>query len=168
MTGPGGTDPGLSGGYGRVRLATRLAAELCDLAPAAWRARSYGAAVAERARVGDDVVLADAVADAWDLARTRPVPPDAVVARRGPAGTVVVANGRDWSLIASAGGPVLVLSDHSEQVARIDGDPLTVDELGVLVGELTGAARGEPPFDVDTLPSPPPLPWLRRDHADPS
>ena len=145
----------------RRALAARLAGELCELSAGAWAARSHGARVAERARVEDDLVLADAMADVWDVARTRPVPDEQVWSRSGLGGTVVVAHGPDWSLIARVDGPVLVLSDQSGQVARIDGDRGVDFELAGLVPELLAAARGEPPFDPDSVPPPPPLPWHR-------
>jgi hypothetical protein len=144
----------------RRNLASRLATELWRTQPAAWPSSSHGAAVAERARVDDDLVLAEAVADAWDLARSAP-DPDLVWSQTGPGGLVVVAHGPHWSLVARAGGPVLVLADNSQQVARIDGDPTLIAELDALISELIAASRGEPPFDHSTIPPPPPMPWHR-------
>jgi hypothetical protein len=147
----------------RVALAARLAGELCELPTGVWAARSYGARVAQRARVSDDLLLADAMAEVWDVARDRPVLPERVWSRSGPGGTVVVAHGGDWSLVVRVDGPVLVLSDRSEQVARIDGDRGIDFELTGLVPELVAASRGEAPFDPESLPPPPPMPWHRPD-----
>ena len=151
---------------GRVALAARLAGELCELSPGVWAAQSFGARVALRARVTDDVLLADAMAEVWDVARARPVEADRVWSRSGPGGTVVVAHGGDWSLVVRVDGPVLVLSDRSEQVARIDGDPGIDFELSGLVPELLAAARGEAPFDPASVPALPRMPWLRPDNKD--
>jgi glutamate carboxypeptidase len=144
----------------RLRLASRLAGELCELSAGAWAARSHGASAAERVHVDDDLLLAEALADAWDVARCQPGP-EQVGSRTGPGGTVVVVHGRDWSLVARLDGPVLVLSDHSEQVARIDGDPAVATELSGLIPELVAASRGEPPLDQTTVPPPPLMPWHR-------
>jgi hypothetical protein len=141
----------------RRALASRLAGELCELSAGMWAARSQGARVAERARVEDDLVLAEALADAWEIARSAPGPYQ-VWSRSGPGGTVVVVHGSDWTLVARVDGPVLVLSDHSEQVARIDGDRGVDFELAGLIPELLAASRGEPPFDPESVP---PLPCHR-------
>jgi hypothetical protein len=116
-----GEDKAALGERRRVRLAQLLATELCDLAPGVWLQRAYGAAVSSRARIEDDAVLADVIAQAWDVARTRP-DPDLVSSRTGPGGVVVVAHGAGWSLVARAGGPVLLLAQGSQQPARVDGD----------------------------------------------
>jgi len=135
----------------RVRLAIRLATELCDLQPGAWERRAYGATASCRVRVEDDPAVADAVADAWDVARCRPVP-EGVWSRTGPGGVVVVVHRPVWTLVARAGGPVLLLMQGSELVARLDGDPEWAGELSVLVQELLAASRGEPPFQESQLP----------------
>jgi hypothetical protein len=148
----------------RLRLAALFATELCDLPLAVWRARSEGAARSQLARIDDDVTLADIVAEAWDLARTRPVTTDQVTWQSGPGGAVVLAHGHTWSLLARAGGPVLVLSEAFTDVVRLEDSTLWKGELAILVGELLDAARGLPPFDETTLPPPPPLPWHPKRH----
>jgi hypothetical protein len=139
-------------------LAALFATELCDLPPAVWRIRSEGATRSQRARIDDDGTLADIVADAWDLARTRPLTPDRIHARSGPGGAVVVVHGGTWTLIARSGGPTLVLSDTFTDVVELHDAPLWQGELAVLVGELFDAAHGRPAFDESVLPPPPPLP----------
>jgi hypothetical protein len=139
-------------------LAALFATELCDLPPALWRIRSEGATRSQRARIDDDETLADIVADAWDLARTRPLTPDQVHAQSGPGGAVVIAHGGTWTLIARSGGPTLVLSDTFTDIVQLEDAPLWEGELAVLVGELFDAAHGRPPFDESVLPPPPPLP----------
>jgi hypothetical protein len=146
----------------RVRLADRLASEMRDLVPGEWQRRAYGATAASRVRIEDDPLVADAIAQAWDLARSRPGP-DLVWSRTGPGGAVVVAHGPGWSLVARAGGPILLLAQGSEQVARLDGDPDWAGELVVLVEELLAASRGDPPFEESRLPPPPTMPWHHTD-----
>ena len=163
VDGPGEEQGGLAERR-RVRLAERLATELCDLAPEVWLQRAYGATASSRARIEDDPVLADVIAQAWDVARARP-DPDLVWSRTGPGGVVVVAHGPGWSVVARAGGPMLLLAQGSQQLARVDGDPDWAGELAVLVEELLAASRGEPPFQESTLPPPPPMPWHHPDRG---
>jgi hypothetical protein len=142
------------------RLAALFATELCDLPPAVWRTRSEGATRSQRARIDDDETLADIVADAWDLARTRPLTPNQIQAQSGPGGAVVIAHGPTWTLIARSGGPTLILSDTFTDAVELHDAPLWQGELAVLVGELFDAAHGRPAFDETRLLPPPPL--LRR------
>ena len=144
----------------RRREAERLATELCDLPPGVWSARSVGSTRSLRSRIDDDEVLADVVAEVWDLARTRPLTAGQVTCRSGAGGSVVVAHGDSWSLVARSGGPVLVVSDALGHVVRLEDTPLWEGELAVVVGELFDAARGLPPFRR-VQPPPVPPPWRR-------
>jgi hypothetical protein len=147
----------------RVRLAVRLATELCDLPPAVWAQQAVGAAISQLARVDDDATLADIVAEAWDLTRVRPLPQEQVTWRSGPAGLVVVAHGAWWSVVARASGPLLVLSEAFEDVVRLQESSLGDGELDALVTGLVSAAKGLPPADWSQLPPPPPVPGHRGD-----
>ncbi|MBT8226472.1 MAG: hypothetical protein HKP61_23810 [Dactylosporangium sp.] len=150
-----------SGTARRMTLATALATELCDLAPAVWKRRASGATCSHVAFVGDDPELADVVAEAWDAARLEP-PEYQVLTRAGVAGMVVVVHGPTWSLVARSGGPVLVMSDRIAGVLRIDADPDCEVELTELVAELVNVGQGLPAFDESGLPPMPRLPWHDR------
>jgi len=147
----------------RLALAGRLATELCDLTPAVWEQRAVGSVGSHLGYVSDDVELADVVAEAWGVTVAgAPVSPDAVQARGGAAGVVVVAHGRTWTMVARSGGPVLILSDRVAGVVRVDRDPECAAELSALVSGLSNVARGLPALDETVWSSMPPLPWHDR------
>jgi hypothetical protein len=142
----------------RVMLASALATELRDLPAPMWQRQARGATTSHVAFVGDEVELADVVAEAWDVARSQPSP-GRVRAERGVSGMVVAAHGDTWSLVARSAGPVLILSDRIAGVLRVDRDPDCRVELSELVSELVNVAQGRPPFDESQIPPMPPLPW---------
>lgn len=146
----------------RRRRAEALATELCRLRPAQWRRHAAGAAQSRVSYVGDDPALADILAEAWDLARSRPGA-GLVRSQRGDAGVVVVAHAQAWSLVARSGGPVLVLSTAFDGVVRLepDAERLPEVELSTLTAELINLSRGLPPFDDSVVPPAPPLGWHR-------
>ena len=145
----------------RVSMAGLFATELCDLPVGVWRSRASGAARSVRSRVDDDPLLADVVAELWDVARSRPVS-DRVWSGTGAGGAVVVVHGPTWSVVARSGGPMLVVCEGFA-VARIENDPDWAVELAVLTSELINAAAGLPPFDESSVQGWPRLPW----HRDP-
>jgi hypothetical protein len=144
----------------RRKLAGAYAAEMCELPAGVWPRRALGSIVSQVMRVDDDPDLAEAIAQAWDLARGQPSP-DEVVSRAGVDGRVVVAHGAVWSLVAQLGGPILLMSDEFGDVVRVDGDPDWAAELAELVVELVNVSQGLPAFDESRIPPAPRLPWHR-------
>ena len=122
------------------RRAVRLATELCDLSPEQWLLCSVGAD-APIVTITEEPAVAEVIDQARVLARTRPAP-DQVRSQAGAGGLVVVAHGPAWSLVARAGGPVLVLCASYPTGARIDADPSP--ELGALVADRIAVSRDRP------------------------
>lgn len=144
----------------REGTAASLASELRDLPASVWPVRSRGAASSFVVFIEDEIALAELVATLWDIARSRPFPPEVTV-QAGVAGVVVLVHGPDFSLAGRSGGPVLVVSDRIRGVLRIDRDPSWQQELSVLIGELIAVGQGAEPFDESVVPPPPRMPWHR-------
>jgi hypothetical protein len=132
------------------RRALRLATELCDLSPGQWLLCSVGAD-APIVSLDDEPVIAEAIGEARILGHTRPAPGH-VRSQAGVGGLVVAAHGRDWSLVARSGGPVLVLCAQYPDGARLDTD--SSPELGVLVAELIAVSRDYSPGGSGTVRNP--------------
>ena len=144
----------------RRENAEALASELRDLPVSVWPVRSRGAASSYVVFIEDEAPLADLVVVLWDIARSRPFPPEVTV-QAGLAGVVVLVQGPDFSLAGRSGGPVLVLTDRIRGVLRIDRDPSWHQELTILIGELIAVGQGSEPFDESVVPPPPRMPWHR-------
>jgi hypothetical protein len=144
----------------RLRLADRLATELCDLPPRVWAVRSQGANQSLRVSIEHEEVLADLMVEVWDLTRVRPLTPDLVVTRSGAGGSVLITHGDTWSLVARSGGPVLVVSDRLSYVVWVEPSWWWEEELDAVVGALFDGVRGLPPITENDLPPVPP-PWHR-------
>lgn len=144
----------------RRENAEALASELRDLPASVWPVRSRGAASSYVVFMEDEVILADLVVVLWDIARSRPFPPEVTV-QSGAAGVVVLVHGPDFSLAGRSGGPAMVVSDRIRGVLRIDRDPSWQQELSALIGELIAVGQGSEPFDESVVPPPPRMPWHR-------
>ena len=91
----------------------------------------------------------------WDIAWSRPFPPEATV-HAGVGDVVVPVHGPDFSLAGRSGGPVLVVSDRIRGVLRIYRDPSWQQELSVLIGELIAVGLGSAPF-AESVPQATPV-----------
>jgi hypothetical protein len=127
-----------------VRRALRLATELCDLDEQEWLLDSTGADL-PIVNLNHHPGLLDVLSQVRDL--TNPtITPQALTGAAGQArsqvgrgGLVVAAHGPQWSVVARAGGPLLIVCPEHPDGARLDPDETT--KHGVLVTRLITLSR---------------------------
>lgn len=146
----------------REALGSALATEMTHRSAALWDQDARGRLESVAVDIDERPGAADVIADAFDLAHSRPTA-DVVQVSDGVAGAVVLAHGPSWSVVARSGGPVLLLIDGTAAVLRVDLDFSWQMELKALVTALVRAGRGSPPVDESLSPPPPPDgPWRSR------
>jgi len=126
------TDPA---GGDRRKLADLLATELQQVPADRWPLRT----LPETARLDENPRLAAAVTLATDAVGAAS-PATTIAAADGVDGPVVTVHGPAWSLVGRCGGPVLILTNASATVWRVDGDSRFDTALACLVGDLLAAA----------------------------
>ncbi|MFC7761737.1 hypothetical protein ACFQY4_29610 [Catellatospora bangladeshensis] len=146
----------------RQTLGSALATEMTHRSAGLWDQGARGRLESLAVDIDKRPGAADVIADAFDLAHSRPSA-ETVQVTDGAAGAVVLAHGASWSVVARSGGPVLLLIDGTAAVLRVDLDVSWQMELKALVTALVRAGRGLPPADESLSPPPPPDgPWRSR------
>ncbi|GIG08057.1 hypothetical protein Cco03nite_47570 [Catellatospora coxensis] len=146
----------------REVLGSALATEMTHLSAALWNQGARGRLESVAVDIDKQPGAADVIADAFDLAYSRPSA-ELVRVSNGAAGVVVLAHGPSWSVVARSGGPVLLLINGTAAVLRVDLDFSWQMELKALVSALVRAGRGLPPVDESLSPPPPSDgPWRSR------